>query len=78
VGFAGPGGCVLREAAVWRREELAPGARIAGPAIVEEYASTVVVGEGDVATVGDLGEIIVSVASRRAAPAGAPALGEDR
>jgi N-methylhydantoinase A len=78
VGFAGPGGCVLRESAVWRREDLAPGTRIAGPAIVEEYASTVVVGEGDVATVGDLGEIIVSVASRRVAPAGAPAEGGDR
>jgi N-methylhydantoinase A len=78
VGFAGPGGCVLRESAVWRREELAPGTRITGPAIVEEYASTVVVGDGDVATVGDLGEIIVSVASRRAAPAGAPAEGGDR
>ena len=78
VGFAGPGGCVLRESTVWRREELAPGTRITGPAIVEEYASTVVVGEGDVATVGDLGEIVVSVASRRAAPAGAPAEGEDR
>jgi N-methylhydantoinase A len=78
VGFAGPGGCVLRESTVWRREELAPGTRITGPAIVEEYASTVVIGEGDVATVGDLGEIIVSVASRRAAPAGAPAEGEDR
>src|SRR5580693_7389421 len=49
VGFAGPGGCVLRESTVWRREELAPGTRITGPAIVEEYASTVVVGEGDVA-----------------------------
>ena len=78
VGFAGPGGCVLRESTVWRREELAPGTRITGPAIVEEYASTVVVGEGDVAIVGDLGEIVVSVASRRAAPAGAPAEGEDR
>jgi N-methylhydantoinase A len=78
VGFAGPGGCVLRESTLWRREELAPGTRITGPAIVEEYASTVVVGEGDVATVGDLGEIIVSVASRRVAPAGVPAEGEDR
>jgi N-methylhydantoinase A len=68
VGFAGPGGCVLKESTLWRREELAPGTRITGPAIVEEYASTVVVGEGDIVTVGDLGEIIVSVASRRAVP----------
>ncbi|HTU08783.1 MAG TPA: hydantoinase/oxoprolinase family protein, partial [Trebonia sp.] len=43
VGFAGPGGCVLRDATIWRREQLAPGTRITGPAIVEEYASTVVV-----------------------------------
>jgi N-methylhydantoinase A len=78
VGFAGPGGCVLKESTVWQREELPPGTRFEGPAIVEEYASTIVVGEGDVVTVGDQGEIIVSVASRRAAPAGAPAEGEDR
>ena len=68
VGFAGASGCVLRDATVWRREELAPGIRITGPAIVEEYASTVVVGDGDLVTVGDLGELVVHVASRR--PAG--------
>jgi N-methylhydantoinase A len=77
VGFAGPGGCVMKEADIWRREELAPGARITGPAIIEEYASTIVIGEGDVATVGDLGEIAVSVASRRPA-AGTTAEREDR
>jgi N-methylhydantoinase A len=68
VGFAGASGCVLRDATVWRREELAPGTRITGPAIVEEYASTVVVDDGDLVTVGDLGELVVHVASRR--PAG--------
>jgi N-methylhydantoinase A len=78
VGFAGPGGCVLKDSTVWQREDLAPGAKITGPAIVEEYASTIVIGEGDIVTVGDLGEIIVSVASRRPAPAGAAAEGRDR
>jgi N-methylhydantoinase A len=78
VGFAGPGGCVLKESAIWRREDLAPGTTITGPAILEEYASTIVVGEGDVVTVGDLGEIIVSVASRRPDPARAAVEGEDR
>jgi N-methylhydantoinase A len=78
VGFAGPGGCVLKESTLWRREGLAPGTRIIGPAIIEEYASTIVVGQGDIVTVGDLGEIIISVASRRPAPAGAAAEGEDR
>jgi N-methylhydantoinase A len=68
VGFAGASGCVLRDATVWRREQLAPGTRITGPAIVEEYASTVVVDDGDLVTVGDLGELVVHVASRR--PAG--------
>jgi N-methylhydantoinase A len=84
VGFAGPGGCVLRDATIWRREQLAPGTRITGPAIVEEYASTVVVDDGDVVTVGDLGEIVVHVASRRpaarttAASTGAAAHGKDQ
>jgi N-methylhydantoinase A len=78
VGFAGPGGCVLKDSAIWRREEFAPGTKITGPAIIEEYASTIVVGEGDIVTVGDLGEIIVSVASRRPALAGAAADGRDR
>lgn len=78
VGFAGPDGCVLRESTIWRREELAPGTQITGPAIVEEYASTIVVGEGDTVTVGELGEIIVSVASRRPAHPSAAAEGEGR
>jgi N-methylhydantoinase A len=79
VGFADPGGCVLRESTVWRRERLTPGTRITGPAIVEEYASTVVVDDGDVITVGDLGEIVVHVASRRPATAlTAAAHGEDK
>jgi N-methylhydantoinase A len=76
VGFAGPDGCVLKESTVWRREELPPGTRITGPAIVEEYASTIVVGQGDIVTVGDLGEVIINVASRRPASAGAVATGE--
>lgn len=78
VGFDGPGGCVMRESAIWRREELPPGTEITGPAILEEYASTIVLSEGDIATVGDLGEIIVSVASRRSAPAGTALEGKDR
>jgi N-methylhydantoinase A len=78
VGFAGPGGCVLRDATIWRREGLAPGTRITGPAIVEEYASTVVADQGDIVTVGDLGEIVINVASRRPATVASAAQGEDK
>jgi N-methylhydantoinase A len=47
--------------AVYQRMLLAPDARVAGPAVIEEYGSTTVLFEGDSATVADTGEIIITV-----------------
>jgi N-methylhydantoinase A len=47
--------------AVYRRELLAPGTEIDGPAVVEEYASTTVLFAGDRLRVADTGELIVTV-----------------
>ncbi len=50
------------EAPVWRREQLPAGFCFVGPAIIEEYGATMLLGAGDRATVGALGEISVEVA----------------
>jgi N-methylhydantoinase A len=50
------------EGAVYRRELLAPGVRIGGPCVVEEYASTTVLFEGDTAELADTGELVIEVA----------------
>jgi N-methylhydantoinase A len=42
---------------VYRRGELPPGFRVSGPAIIEEYGSTTVVGPDDRFAIGELGEI---------------------
>ena len=49
------------EADVWDRAVLPSGFRVRGPAIVEEYSATTLVGPDDVATVGPLGEIVISI-----------------
>lgn len=49
------------DAPVWRRADLPAGFAIAGPAIVEEYSSTLLIGAGDTAVVGTLGEISISI-----------------
>jgi N-methylhydantoinase A len=54
-----PGGWV--DAPVWRREALPAGFTIEGPAIVEEYSSTLLLGPSDTAVVGKLGEITISI-----------------
>ena len=46
---------------VHRRDALAAGASFAGPALVQEYASTTVVFAGDRCTVADTGELIISI-----------------
>jgi N-methylhydantoinase A len=46
---------------VYRRDKLAPGGDVVGPAVIEEYASTTVLFEGDVARVADTGELVVTV-----------------
>jgi len=44
---------------VWRRDTLPAGFALDGPAVIEEYSSTIVLLPGDHATVGKLGEIII-------------------
>jgi len=52
------------ETPIHRRENLAPGDRLAGPAIVEQLDTTVVVEPGDVAVTDDFGNLVISVAGR--------------
>ncbi|MDA9451258.1 MULTISPECIES: hydantoinase/oxoprolinase family protein [unclassified Bradyrhizobium] len=59
-----PGGWI--DAPVWRRDALPVGWTTRGPAVIEEYGSTTLVGDGDVATVGPLGEIIIQIAGNGA------------
>jgi N-methylhydantoinase A len=49
--------------AIYDRDRLSPGQEVVGPAIIEEYASTTVLFEGDVAKTADSGEIIVTLGS---------------
>ncbi len=49
------------QAPVWRREHLPAGFTCQGPAIIEEYGATMLLGSGDRARVGSLGEILVEV-----------------
>ncbi|MBR1172743.1 hydantoinase/oxoprolinase family protein [Bradyrhizobium sp. KB893862 SZCCT0404] len=52
---------------VYRRSDLAIGAAIEGPAVVEEYSSTTVIGAGDRLVVGKLGELHITCAINRKA-----------
>jgi N-methylhydantoinase A len=49
------------ECPVFSRDELAPGAEIAGPALVSEYGSTTVLFPGDDLRVAGTGELIISL-----------------
>jgi N-methylhydantoinase A len=49
------------ELAVYSRELLTPGVKVAGPCMVEEYASTTVMFPGDVAEVAETGELLIEV-----------------
>ena len=49
--------------AIWQRDKLSVGRRINGPAIIEEGASTTVIGPNDWATVDRIGNIHVTVGS---------------
>ena len=46
---------------VFHRDDFGSGDRISGPAIINEHTSTTVLHQGDSATVGALGEIVISV-----------------
>jgi N-methylhydantoinase A len=56
--FPAPQGRI--EVAVWRRVDLPIGFELSGPAIVEEFSSTCVLLPGDVARVGQFGELIIN------------------
>jgi N-methylhydantoinase A len=47
---------------VYRRSDLPVGFAFTGPAIIEEYGSTTIIGPGDGVLIGDLGEIQVTLA----------------
>ena len=42
---------------IYERSQLAPGFSAAGPAVIEEYGSTTLIGPRDLFTIGTLGEI---------------------
>jgi N-methylhydantoinase A len=53
------------EAPVWSRQDLPAGFELTGPAVIEEYGSTTLLGPGDAARVGCLGEIAIRIAPAR-------------
>ncbi len=46
---------------IWRREQLAPGARLAGPAIVEQMDATTVIEPGNTVVADKFGNLVVTV-----------------
>jgi len=46
---------------VWDRYRLAPGARVAGPAVVEERESSAVIGVGGAGAIDGHGNLVVEV-----------------
>jgi N-methylhydantoinase A len=59
--FEADSGGAWHDCAVWRREGLLAGNRIAGPAIVEEVSATTVLYPGDRATIDEFGSLIVDI-----------------
>ena len=51
--------------AIFRRDDLRAGAQLTGPAVIEEYASTTVIGERDTVRVMASGELVIDVADAR-------------
>ena len=75
--FAGRGSlspAATRRAAIYARDSLAVGFSAAGPAIVEEYGSTTLIGPQDTFEIGALGEVRIAVGAPRrlAETAGSP------
>ncbi len=52
------------ESAIYARSKLSAGQVIAGPAVIEEYASTTLLFEGDRLTVAETGELVIEVRPR--------------
>jgi N-methylhydantoinase A len=61
--FSEAGG--FKETPTFARDALLAGNRIAGPALIEEHASTTVVHPGDEATVDPLGNLAIAVGGAR-------------
>jgi N-methylhydantoinase A len=55
----------FRDAPTWRRAALLAGNRIAGPALIEEHASTTVLMPGDKLTVDVYGNLVIAVAGAK-------------
>ncbi|MBI5441800.1 MAG: hydantoinase/oxoprolinase family protein [Deltaproteobacteria bacterium] len=53
------------ECPVFRRERLAPGTEVVGPAVVQEYASTTVLFPGDRLRVAPTGELVIAIGGAR-------------
>jgi N-methylhydantoinase A len=51
-------------AKVYRRDRLGAGARIAGPALIQEHGTTTVLFENDACQVAPSGELIIKVGGR--------------
>jgi N-methylhydantoinase A len=49
---------------VWQRANLGRGQEIHGPAVIEEYSATTVLLPGDIARVGELGELVIRCTDR--------------
>jgi N-methylhydantoinase A len=52
-------------AKVYRRDTLAAGAQVAGPALVQEHGTTTVLFENDRCRVADSGELIITIGGTR-------------
>jgi N-methylhydantoinase A len=61
---------VASDWSIYQREQLPAGYEITGPAVIEEYASTLVIEAGDVATVGDDGALDIRINSGATQEAG--------
>ena len=55
----------FRDAPTYRRAELLAGNKIAGPALIEEHASTTVLMPGDTLTVDAYGNLVIAVAGAK-------------
>ncbi len=58
------------ETPVYRRDDLAVGQALSGPAVIEEYSATTIIGIGDSLSVGAFGELRISCAAVQDLPAG--------
>jgi N-methylhydantoinase A len=49
------------QCSTWKRDALKAGNRIAGPALIEEHASTTVVQPGDTVKVDSFGNLLITI-----------------